>query len=352
MNHEAPRTPVALADRRRPSVLFVDDETRILDGLKRALHARRVAWDLRFAAGGSAALEAMEQAPADLVVSDMRMPGIDGATLLAMVRERWPASIRIILSGQSDAEAGLQAVRIVHQFLNKPCDPSVLEAVIEQAVRNTHRIPDARLRARAGSLGALAARPCSRTALERILADPQANVAAALPVIATDAALAAKVLQLTGTSFFVRPHPFVDLETAVACLGVEALRTLAASHVFGSDAFPETGLGPWLEEHHARAVRAARAGRERSDEPALGGVDYLRGLFADLGSLVLASASGTAPDARSSDDRDFSSVLLGAYLLGIWGVSPTIVEAVAGDAIAGKFSADTTAGADSGGIAA
>jgi CheY-like chemotaxis protein len=63
-------------------ILFVDDESRILDGLRRMLHAERKQWDMEFVLGGEAALKACEAASFDVVISDMRMPGMDGATLL------------------------------------------------------------------------------------------------------------------------------------------------------------------------------------------------------------------------------------------------------------------------------
>ena len=68
-------------------VLFVDDEPRILEGLRRMLRPQRHEWEMAFAPGGEAALAMMEASPFDVIVSDMRMPGMDGATLLCRVRE-------------------------------------------------------------------------------------------------------------------------------------------------------------------------------------------------------------------------------------------------------------------------
>src|SRR5437868_15488296 len=84
-------------------ILFVDDESKILDGIRRMLHTARTRWDLQFAVGGEAGLKACEAAPFDVVISDMRMPGMDGATLLPHMRDRYPSTARIILSGYSEA---------------------------------------------------------------------------------------------------------------------------------------------------------------------------------------------------------------------------------------------------------
>ena len=76
-------------------VLFVDDETRVLEGLQRMLRARRHEWEMVFADNGPSALEACDRLPFDVVVSDMRMPGMDGASLLSEVQRRHPDTVRI-----------------------------------------------------------------------------------------------------------------------------------------------------------------------------------------------------------------------------------------------------------------
>ena len=80
-------------------ILFVDDENNILDGIRRLLHADRKRWDMEFAIGGEAALRACEAGRFYVVVSDMRMPGMDGATLLGHIRDLYPSTARLILTG-------------------------------------------------------------------------------------------------------------------------------------------------------------------------------------------------------------------------------------------------------------
>ena len=88
----------------KKSLLFVDDDPFILDALRRQLRRYRNEWDVEFASGGSAALELMEQQSFDIVISDMRMPEMDGAELLTEVMRRHPRTVRIVLSGQSERE--------------------------------------------------------------------------------------------------------------------------------------------------------------------------------------------------------------------------------------------------------
>ncbi|MDJ0855264.1 MAG: response regulator, partial [Desulfobacterales bacterium] len=87
-------------DRKR--LLFVDDEPMVLKGLQRSLRSMRQEWEMTFAAGGREALDAMQAQPFDVVISDMRMPEMDGAQLLEVVKRDYPQVVRIILSGQLD----------------------------------------------------------------------------------------------------------------------------------------------------------------------------------------------------------------------------------------------------------
>jgi DNA-binding NtrC family response regulator len=111
-------------------ILFVDDDTALLAGLKNVLHRDRKRWDMVFACSGEAALEEIRRQPFDVVVSDMRMPQLDGHALFRLLRTEAPATARIMLSG-SDCEA---AVGDIDELLAKPCSASVLRSAIERAL--------------------------------------------------------------------------------------------------------------------------------------------------------------------------------------------------------------------------
>ena len=114
-------------------VLFVDDEQSVVDGLRRSLRKHCRDWEMSFATSGQEAIEMMEASAPDVLVSDMRMPGMDGAELLKIAQARWPATIRLLLSGQPESEAIMRATLVAHQFLSKPCDGEVLRATVERA---------------------------------------------------------------------------------------------------------------------------------------------------------------------------------------------------------------------------
>ncbi|HZQ45565.1 MAG TPA: response regulator, partial [Verrucomicrobiae bacterium] len=100
-------------------ILFVDDEPLVLQGLQRMLFSMRREWDMRFATDGHEALKMLAESPADVVVSDMRMPQMNGAQLLNEVMRLYPKAVRVILSGFSDQEMIMQCVGGTHQFLSK-----------------------------------------------------------------------------------------------------------------------------------------------------------------------------------------------------------------------------------------
>ena len=107
-------------------ILCVDDEPHVLNGLRRQLFGK---FEVELAEGPQAALEMLESSgPYAVVLSDMRMPGMDGAELLAVVRERYPDTTRMMLTGNSDLLTAIRAVNEgnIFRFLNKPCEPDDL----------------------------------------------------------------------------------------------------------------------------------------------------------------------------------------------------------------------------------
>jgi response regulator RpfG family c-di-GMP phosphodiesterase len=116
-----------------PAVLLVDDEVAILDGLRRQLRRN---FTVHTATGGAEALQILEAEPITVVVSDMRMPEMDGATLLSRVRAYDADVVRILLTGQADTQSAIAAVNEgqIYRFLTKPCPPDILLTEINGAV--------------------------------------------------------------------------------------------------------------------------------------------------------------------------------------------------------------------------
>jgi DNA-binding NtrC family response regulator len=136
-------------------VLFVDDDSSLLAGLRRMLHAMRTGWAMSFAASGAEALEIVRAGNVDVVVTDMRMPGMDGIALLSEVQRISPGTARMILSGQADQEQIIAAVGVTHQFLSKPCPGETLVEAVNQILAIRHLLTDSALHSLLGGVESL-----------------------------------------------------------------------------------------------------------------------------------------------------------------------------------------------------
>ncbi len=139
----------------RKRILFVDDEVAVLDGLQDLLRKERRRWDMVFAVGAERALTELQAAPVDVIVSDIRMPGMDGATLLIKVKKEYPGTARVVLSGQADRDAIIRALPVADQFLSKPCDAGVLRVAIERMCALHRLLEDGTIRRAVGALESL-----------------------------------------------------------------------------------------------------------------------------------------------------------------------------------------------------
>ena len=123
-----------MKQKKQSVVLFVDDEPALLDGIRNAL--RKEPYEILTASSASEGLKALHEHGVDVVVSDERMPGVSGAEFLAFVRQRFPDTVRIMLTGQASLEAAIQAINEgeVFRFLTKPCSPLLLAQTLRDAL--------------------------------------------------------------------------------------------------------------------------------------------------------------------------------------------------------------------------
>jgi DNA-binding NarL/FixJ family response regulator len=112
-------------------ILFVDDEPLVLKALRNLLRRQRDVWEMVFVGSGHEALDELSRAAFDVVVSDMRMPVMDGAELVGRVNAQWPQTACLVLSGYADPEARARAMASARGCLSKPCAFEELKAAIE-----------------------------------------------------------------------------------------------------------------------------------------------------------------------------------------------------------------------------
>ncbi len=143
----------------KPRVLFVDDETNVLQGLARMLRPMRNNWEMEFAESGEEALELLAREHFHVIVTDMRMPGMDGSKLLEQVMQLYPHMVRMVLSGHSDPIMILKSVGAAHQYLAKPCDAELLVSTVERALNLQQLFSTPQVQALVAGLGTLPSLP-------------------------------------------------------------------------------------------------------------------------------------------------------------------------------------------------
>ncbi|MEV6596289.1 response regulator [Actinoplanes sp. NPDC051346] len=316
----------------KPHALFVDDEPRILDGLRRSLRGKRGDWDMDFVSEGAEALELLGQSRYDVIVSDMRMPGMDGAELLTNVSRRHPEVARVVLSGHIEPEATVQVAVAGHRFLTKPSDAETLTAVIEQLLVLTSRDHPHEARQIAGGVRAIPTLPEHTDRIVALLA-PEANLADAVRTAMHDVGLTAKLLQLSNSRFFGAQPRNASVESIVNAMGVPMVQAVAGA---GHALRPESTWSPTIEEHLRAAWRHAVATACLMDlvaSPANRPQAQAAALLQDVGRLVclagVADEAGSHVDlhAQTRDGVPFRDV--GVELLHLWGLPTPIITAVA-----------------------
>jgi HD-like signal output (HDOD) protein/ActR/RegA family two-component response regulator len=324
-------------------VLFVDDEASILESLRDALRPWRREWKASFCCGGEEALERLRRETFDVVVSDMRMPGVDGTALLRGARDLQPHAVRILLSGSTERDVVARAAAVAHRLLAKPCDVDKLAGVVSRAAALGER---SRVRSYEAVSGATAL-PCAPALyreLSDLLATETAGVADVARVIECDVAVTGKLLQLTNSAFIGLPRTIVRVEEAVNLLGVGVVKAVVLStHALSAyhPARPIPGFSIEALERHASAV-AALTRRMLPAGPTqqlactaamLQDVGWLVLAAEDpdrLGEVVSAAASQRSPlDVAERELGGPTHAELGAHLLALWDLPDPIVAAVA-----------------------
>jgi len=325
-------------------IMFVDDEQHVLDGLRASLRKQRRQWEMRFVAGGEAALAELEQASFDVVVTDMRMPVVDGATLLGRLQEIRPETVRIVLSGHSEEEMVLRSLPVAHQFLSKPCDAATLQNVIDRACNVQSLLDLPEVRARIGRLDALPTLPKNYQELSRRLADPNATFKDIACVIESDIAMSAKLLQIVNSAFFGLSRTLTHVADAISYLGINLVKNLVLSiEVFGNYDGCELADVVCLERLTQHSLLVARIARKLLPDGEDSKDAFAAAVLHDVGKLILASnlpevitqsvefsrSEGVPLHEAERELYGFGHSEVGAYLLGRWGLPYPVIEAVA-----------------------
>jgi HD-like signal output (HDOD) protein len=325
-------------------VLFVDYDREEFDFLWRGISKEKGQFELEYAASGEAALDLLGRENFEAIISATRTADMDGGTLLQTVCERHPAMVRILLANQQEMEHALRAVPVAHQFLLKPCDPTMARMAVERATNLSKILSNRMLANLVGTVKDLPVLPKTYFALRKKLQDPEVSMVELVQVVEQDVAISAKIFQLVNSAFFGLPLEVSSIKTAVSFLGVQMLQNVVlAAEVFSMISETTAPPGFSFEQLQAHSQLTAKIAVRLPAAPHTRDIAVMAALVHDVGKLVLATRS-PRHFARALDEASREQVPLfaaerqlmgvthaevGAYLLGIWGLPSPVVEAVA-----------------------
>ncbi len=326
------------------SILFVDDEPRILQALERNFYQNRDKWDIDYATSAKEALGFMSLKAYDIIFTDMRMPEMDGSTLLKEVQKSHPNTIRVVLTGHTDLEVAMRTVSFAHQFLVKPCRTDVLEEVINRALDLQLLLNNKHLLAILGQVGSLPTRPSTNAKLNKVLSSEYASMNDVLDVVEQDTSLCAKILQLVNSAFIGSFQRMTSIQSALNYLGTNMLKSLALGfEVFQTFKVQDDIPGFSLEFQQKHAFTSAHIAKALIQDPQASETAYTAAMLHGIGKLVLATympeqlksalalaeSKGILLYQAEKELYNVTHAEIGAYLLGIWGLPYPIIEAVA-----------------------
>ncbi|MCB0996681.1 MAG: HDOD domain-containing protein [Acidimicrobiales bacterium] len=326
----------------RPTVVFVDDDRDVLDGLRRSLRPERKRWELEFVASAEDALDVVSRRLVDVIVTDMRMPHYDGARLLEELRKDHPGIVRIVLSGEANAAQVSRTLPTVHRWLAKPCDRAELVGAIDDALAARGSGNDTALLEALGGVSSLPSPPTVYADLVALTANDQVGHGQVAHLVESDPAIAARLLQWA-RSPFIGLDDRATVTDVVRSVGHRAVVDLVLSVEVLERMTPEAEI-PGLPSEALRchgeltgrmAVHLAR----RADEPRC----RTAGLLHEVGLLVaatrlhdplvaaieLARTGAMTLDEAERTTLGHTHADIGALLLSLWGL-PASVAALVG----------------------
>ena len=328
-------------------ILFVDDDPSILEAFRFMFEAMKTEWNIFFANGGPAALDLMKDHPFDVIVTDMRMPGMNGVQLLTEVMQRYPRTARFIISGYADQEQVARSIGTAHQFLTKPCDLAVLRSTLTRVCALDVFLRNETLKALVAKMTVLPSVPKLYFRMLEELQSPDASIDRIAQCVSADPTMTAKLLQLVNSAFFGFARRVSHPAEAIQLLGIANVRSLALLiHAFSCYDRSKTDGLPLerLWNHSLATGMLARAVSEGESQDATDADEaFIAGLLHDLGKLMLVSnmpaeyrrcltlSKEKNLPISEAETRVFGATHadVGGYLLGLWGLPATIVEAVA-----------------------
>ena len=330
----------------RCRILFVDDEQKVLTGLERMLRRMRKEWEMVFVDSAERAMAELQKAPFDVIVTDMKMPGMEGNQLLSNVKERYPDIVRLVLSGHAEEQNIAESIDVTHQFLTKPCEADELKETLRRCCWLKSRLGDPDLKRIVTRISKLPTLPQLYTEITEALRR-DAPIKEIAEIISQDISMTAKILQLVNSPFFGTRYNIANPVQAVNFLGLDTIKNLVFSVELFSQ-FDEKTLRKFhlgdIWDHSLDVASLAKKIylAERKDEKGAGHA-FLAGMLHDVGKLILvtnfpeefetaikkARAEHIPHYMAEAEIIGTTHAEVGSYLLGLWGLPDEIIDPIA-----------------------
>ena len=216
-------------------ILFVEEDPVLLQIYLRVLDDQSGVWETFAATNGWQALDLVERYEFDVVVSDVRLPGLSGLEVMEGVRKHSPRASRIVLSDISDQEEVARCLNSVHQFLAKPFEVPALKATLARVGSLDAYLQDGTLQGLVSQIGTLPSLPTLYTRVMNELSAPEPSVETIATLIAEDPGMTARMLQIVNSAVLGLARRISSPFEAVEYLGFATVRSLVLSaHIFSS----------------------------------------------------------------------------------------------------------------------
>lgn len=326
-----------------PKILFVDDESLVLHALKRALRPLCNECVCIFATGPHEALELLKRESFSIVVSDMRMPEIDGAMLLQKFKEETPDTVRVILSGQASAETVIRSLSVTHQYMAKPINSEYLQALLRSLLKTDSILPNPLLRRKISQLSAIPTLESTLNELNKMVEADAVSHSKLCELAKKDVGLVARLLHLTGLSSVDQRTCATFAELVSACSAQMLLMALKSKELFASVP-DDSDLGKLITQVSDHSVRIARVVNEKFNSNSVEerSIRFVGALLHDFGKVLIAHlfediSSQSLPTTKirlentsKAEEMLFGAnhAQVGAYLASIWGLDDGIVSLI------------------------
>ncbi|HRR17583.1 MAG TPA: response regulator [Ignavibacteriales bacterium] len=325
------------------NILFVDDDERILNSFKRLLRDNE---NIKYYFSNSAeqALEILKEKAIDIIISDMKMPYMDGSSFLSYVHLHYPGIIRIILSGYSEEEVVVKSFKYAHQFIAKPLSANKINELILQLIKYEKYLSNDAVRNVINSISYLPTIPSLYAEIEKEILSENFSIRNIAEKIAKDISISTKLLQIVNSAYYGVARNIIDPKVAVNLIGIEVVKSVVLMSGLFQKKYKNPRIEKFLEklwEHSFKVASIAKSLAEidTKDNKTLDEV-FAIGILHDIGILVMLDLNfyieiigdmfNIETDLIEKENYTYKTnhSVIGAYLLNLWGFPMKVIDVI------------------------